>query len=309
MSSIPYMAPYNSTGAVDIDPATGLRRKKKTATNQVFAPPDGYAPAGVTYGTPAARGGGLGASATGTIPGSTPDYGSLIQADSLFKQLQAELASQGIGDAATKDEFLVRALSGFGRQFDQTQASQAFGADFVNRAGPGFADVLSKSNALAGQNTAAGVSTTARLDKSFQDRIRQIKNSLASRGLLQSGELGYQLGETQQARTQAEYDATQQLLDYLSQGVGQYTASERARQAALRQGLGEATDRTIATHPATGPQSATLVPGTSNIYVTANGTKYKRKDDGTFELFADGSPQARPDSAMQPHGSQWNKAL
>lgn len=219
-----------------------------------------------------------------------PNYDALIQADEMFKQLRGDLSAQGISDAAGRDAFFTRALSGFGRQFDPAAAQAAFGNEFVNRLGPMLNTLLETANPLAQQMTDAGLSTTARIDESFKDSVRQVKNMLAARGALKSGTTGFLLGRLQQERTRAEYDATQHLLDLLSQAQTSYTAAERGRQTELRAGAAEAADRVRQSHPAGEPEVGYLVPGTSDVYATASGRRVRRLPDGTFVDAADPAP-------------------
>jgi hypothetical protein len=69
----------------------------------------------------------------------------------------------------------------------------------------------------------------ARMEKLRKDNVRAIKNALASRGALRSGEAGYQLGEEQQRYSTAQYDARSQLVDLLAGIEAGYANSSRAR--------------------------------------------------------------------------------
>jgi hypothetical protein len=69
---------------------------------------------------------------------------------------------------------------------------------------------------LAQQNTAAGTSILARLGKEHTDTTRRIPDNMAARGILFSGETGYQLGEEANRFKLAQYDATQGLLQQVS---------------------------------------------------------------------------------------------
>lgn len=119
--------------------------------------------------------------------------------------------------------------------------------------GPDFQqDVTPETLGLAQQNTAAGLSTAARITQAHQDAIRQIKNALAARGALRSGEAGFQLGREQQNFTQGTYDANQKLLDYLA-GVAQaYAEAERQRQNQQTQGLQTAYTNAVNQYAGTG---------------------------------------------------------
>jgi hypothetical protein len=108
-------------------------------------------------------------------------------------------------------------------------------------AGPEFARISGVAKPLAEANTASGMSIVARMEKLRKDNVRAIKNALASRGALRSGEAGYQLGEEQQRYSTAQYDARQQLVDLLAGIEAGVAAGARqragAQAGAAQQGL------------------------------------------------------------------------
>ena len=77
-------------------------------------------------------------------------------------------------------------------------------------------DVTDLVRGMASQNTQAGLSQTARMQKEHADNQRRIQDLLASRGMLQSGETGYQIGEEALTHKQTQYGALRALLDYVS---------------------------------------------------------------------------------------------
>jgi hypothetical protein len=187
-----------------------------------------------------------------TIPGFTPDYASLIQGDPIFGQLKADLSAHGISDAASRAAATQRALIQFGAvpEFD--------GLAGLNR-GYLDSDVNQTTRQLAQKNTEAGFSVVARQQKRLSDNIRAIKNALAARGALRSGETGHQLQEAQRGHDEARYDATQQILDYISGAQQGFLAAERARLGQLRGGAESAFERQMRLNPATG--SRVINPG------------------------------------------------
>src|SRR3990172_1534950 len=96
---------------------------------------------------------------------------------------------------------------------------------------------------LAKQNTEAGMSTLARIQHAADLARRNQINDLASRGMLQSGETGYQLGELGLQRQQTEYDSRKQLLEYLSGVQAALTQAGFQTQAGLGQAAFDATQR------------------------------------------------------------------
>jgi hypothetical protein len=72
---------------------------------------------------------------------------------------------------------------------------------------------------------------------------------LAARGMLRSGELGYQLGEENLRYTQSQYDARQQLTDYLVGISSALANAQRARAREQAAGIPPASDRVPPTPP------------------------------------------------------------
>lgn len=96
-------------------------------------------------------------------------------------------------------------------------------------AGTAGMDVDPITGQLAQQNYASGNAVLARLAKAHDDRRNALIGSLAGRGILQSGELGYQTGQEAQTYGSQTYDAWKQLMDYMGnltqQDVGQSRTS------------------------------------------------------------------------------------
>lgn len=102
--------------------------------------------------------------------------------------------------------------------------------------------------ALAQQNTDAGLSLVARLNQQRDLGQRGILNDLAARGALQSGETGYQLGQLGLGYKQQQYDARQQLLDYLAGVQAAFAQNQTGREYQLGQGIRES-QQTQASQP------------------------------------------------------------
>lgn len=264
---------------VEYDPLTGLPKKKTAASGaapaaltaaggQTFSPWSFYMPQAAGVQPPG----------TIKLPGYTPDYTALINA--ALGPLQAQLAAEGVQDLSGRNQQIVRALGQFGEPLSLESANQAFGSDFVNQAGLG--ELLGQANQLAEQTTGAGLSVTARLEKAHKDAVRQIRNSLAARGLLRSGELGHQLQEQQGAFDTGQYDARQQLFDFLSAVQSGYVQAQRARQQQLTQAQMAEAARQAELNPATGERTAVHVGG-----------GYYRLPDGSY-VDADGNPTGPP---------------
>jgi hypothetical protein len=137
------------------------------------------------------------------------------------------LEQQGLGqlDAALKSA-REKAIIGFG---DPSLANEAgFGLD-------------PQAGAFAQQNYLSGNSTLSRLDKQHTLARQAVINQLASHGILNSGDLGYQEGNADQNYGNQVYDAKNSILDYLSNLLSSYNqnrtnlhqATIAARQNAL----------------------------------------------------------------------------
>ncbi len=213
--------------AVIYDALTGLpKQQAQTSTGfpgQVAflqQPAPGGAPSGATgVGTSAAGA----PSATGGGPLSWQDF---LANDPFWKQFNADLSAQGIADEGAAKAATQRAIIQFGEVPDNLTGQAANWIDPTTRT-------------LAQQNTAAGTSQLARINKFNQDSLRAIKNALAARGALRSGELGYQLKENQQQYTNAQYDQRTALTDTLSGIQAGLAAAQRAAAMQRAQALGQ----------------------------------------------------------------------
>ena len=223
-----------------IDPYTGLETKASNAGRGLdpwtfpYISPQG---AGATVGrtNPA----GSGAPGTAGAAGGPVDYASLIKNDPLFSQFRADLGAQGIADAGSRRAALNQALVAFGEVIDPSALSSQLGFNVAGEIDPTTAQ-------LAAQNTQAGTSLSARLVKQNKDNIRAIKNALAARGALRSGETGHQLNEEQLRFSQGQYDARAQVLDYLKGVQAAYVQSERQRKMAEQQEMMATIQRLLA---------------------------------------------------------------
>jgi hypothetical protein len=172
---------------------------------------------------------------------AAPDYASIFANDPILKQLQANLAAQGISDAASRASARQQALIQFGEvpNFAQSATDLGLGDSFNTDINPSIA-------ALANQNTAAGTSTYANLNHAYQTQVRQIKQALAAKGLLSSGETGYELGNAQHTYNQGLYDDTNKLLSYLTGVQQSYNTAQQNAQSQLYQGSNDAYNRAVA---------------------------------------------------------------
>lgn len=158
-----------------------------------------------------------------------PDYGALLGQH--MAPVEADARAESIADRASRNAGFRRAAIAFGELPDVAGIAQALGLSLSD-----LGDVFgSDTAALARGNTQAGTSTVARLGEAHQDAARGITNALASRGILRSGETGFQQSRENLNYTRAQYDARNRLLDYLSGLQSGFVSAERQRAQALAQ--------------------------------------------------------------------------
>jgi hypothetical protein len=221
------------------DPLTGLR-KTAPGNKSVIAesPFDNFLSETSGAGTQTTAGG-LGG--TAVTPGQQPggaganvgSYLNILNSDPILQQTLADLQAGGISDRSQADTLSQRALV----QFGEVPALEGLDAKL---AGPDFARIAGMARPLAEANTQSGMSVVARMEKLRKDNVRAIKNALAARGALRSGEAGYQLGEEQTRYGQAQYDARAQLVDLLSGIEAGYANAQRQRQGQAGTAYGNA---------------------------------------------------------------------
>lgn len=244
---------------MNLDPATGLLvaagRLKPTVPriSQYVSPYDSNGPVGGSTVNPTVPYAGgdpvsatIGAPPTGVtnpVPvapiATSTDLFAQIQNDPLYKQAQADIAAARVSDLGSRTAARQRALTLFGQVPDFSRAAGALGLIGGDIGG----DINDTVRQLAQQNTRAGLSTTARIDAANTDQVKAIKDALTARGLLSSGETGYQLNRQDLAYRQANNDALQQLLDLLGGYNNSYLTAEQARQQMLGQQAAAAAGR------------------------------------------------------------------
>jgi hypothetical protein len=249
------------------DPMTGLR--KTSGSNRSVIPQDSpvdwLGSAGGSTPTSATPGGtSLTPVAAGQQPGmNTQSYMDILRNDPIYSQTLADLSAQGISDRSQADTLAQRALV----QFGEVPALEGLDARL---AGPEFARISGVAKPLAEANTQSGMSIVARMEKLRKDNVRAIKNALASRGALRSGEAGYQLGEEQQRYSTAQYDARSQLVDLLAGIEAGVAAGARQRAGAQAGAAQQGFQNAIQMYPQ-GPQPPAAAQA-NNDYVSGWGS-------------------------------------
>lgn len=228
----------------------------------IYAPhktPNNFALGGIGTLNPVGSGGGGGGGGTQgartpghiRIPGFTPDYQSLIQQDPYFAQVRDALSAQSASDAAQRDKQLGQAFINFGE------------------APAGYESLVGDA---AANNP---FSALAQLQRAYEQNTRNTKNQLASRGILQSGETGYQLGNENRDYLQNQYEARQQLLDFLNGVEAAFASNEQNRSNELIQAGQQAYQNQVGL-----PQNTPTSPFRANLLASWHGGAYYKGKDG-----------------------------
>jgi len=163
-----------------------------------------------------------GSSTTTTTPGGNNYYNTLLS-DPNYATMTGLLSAQSQADAAQRSAAVQKLLIQLGEVPASGFVTGPY-ASYYNQ------DVNDLTRSLAGQSTSSGLSLLARLNKQYEDARRGSINDLAARGILQSGETGYQLGELGQQKLTGEFDTRMGVLDQLNALYAGFAGAERQRQ-------------------------------------------------------------------------------
>lgn len=216
-----------------------LLAPKPTATNYYSAPTSTIPkPVSVTPKVAAPPAAPSVSAAQATAPPDI-DYKSMLESDPFLAEQIRVINAQRAADEAWMSEQRRRALIQFGEIPDLSTTSGTLLGNYN-------ADINDTTRQLAGESTRLGLSTTAGINKAFQDAQSQYLSSLAARGMLRSGALGQHLNETTLARDQSRYTAMQELTDYMISLYQNYLGQVSQGDAAAAAATKEALDRLIA---------------------------------------------------------------
>jgi hypothetical protein len=159
-----------------------------------------------------------------------PDWRGLIESDPGYQQGIADLLADALGDKTRTTGWMRDALVRFGGPGLQ---------GIIGKLGPGWEDLLDPTTLQAASSgDTAGTSLHTQLEKAHAGRNLALQDVLAAKGILSSGQTGYELGEERQRHTNASNDAINGLLDFLRGQVGGFAGRESDRGKA-KSGLGE----------------------------------------------------------------------
>ena len=160
--------------------------------------------------------------------GGGANYDGLIGGSTDLSGMEAQMGAQSAADAASRDAALRRFIVSYGSLPDFSQlgiSGDALG--YLKGA------MDPKTQELAANAEKEGLSIHARQAKDDADQRRRIPALLAGRGLLRSGQTGYDLGEQAQAYKTTQYDTLNELLGNIEGTVGSFQQAERDRQMNL----------------------------------------------------------------------------
>jgi hypothetical protein len=203
----------------------------------------------------------------------TPDYGNLIQQDPAFSVLKQQLSAQGTQDAAQRQQAINQALIQYGGvpNFGSVAGQLGLSPSALQQL---MGDIDPHTAGLAQQNTAAGLSTQAQLQHQQEIAIRSLRNNLAARGGLSSGEDAYQTNEQDLSYSKAQNQALQSLLAAINGYNQTYTTNQQNEQAQLTSGMQQALQNQEAL--------GTAVP--TMLHYNAKTGKYDSGSGGTYKV-------------------------
>jgi len=226
----------------------------------------------------------------------TPDYGTLLQQDPAFSTLKQQISAQGIQDAAQRKQAINQSLVQYGGVPNFSQGQLGLSSDALQQL---MSDIDPNTAALAQQNTAAGLSTQAQLQHQQQIAIRDLRNNLAARGGLSSGEDAYQTNEQDLAYSKAQNQALQSLLAAINGYDQTYTTNQQSEQSQLTQGIQQA----LQNQEALGTAAPTMLRynvKTGKYGSGAGGTYSVKRKNGKVTLTSDQTGQR---FILNPNGS------
>jgi hypothetical protein len=220
------------------------------------------------------------------IGGKAPtpvDFASAIENDPAFQMLKGTLSAQGISDAASLRSAIQQALIQFG-------VVPNLPSDVLSNSGldTGLTSQLASNNPF---------SVLANLAQRGKDATMAEQNQLAARGILNSGETGYQLGRLGQSQAQAQYDATNSLLGNIGTLNQQYVQGRNAAAQQLAQGAFSAEANAAANNVGGSGSVTAFYDPASGSYVDPYGNRYDQYGNPT------GGGGGTPPSSPPPSGN------
>jgi hypothetical protein len=163
----------------------------------------------------------------------TPDYQSILNQDPAFMAFKQAASAQGIQDAAQRRAVTNQDLIQFGAVPNFANEASQLGLS------PQALQMLQQDidPATAGLAANNQFSTEASLKHDEDKAMLALRNNLAARGGLSSGEDAYQTGEQNRSYEQAQQDALVKLLGAITGAQQGYTTSQQGEQQQLAQAI------------------------------------------------------------------------
>jgi hypothetical protein len=208
------------------------------------------------------------------VPATHPDYGALAKGTSRYMGWQAG-AEQRRGNATANRRAAIRALI---LQYGKVPA--------------GFKDEFGDVDpALLADAGASQLSQSAQLEQAFQKNLLHRRQGLVSRGMSDSGELGYEVTTAGNERATQENDLIQQLLAAARGDYANYTGEMAGINAEEPGVLSESMDQAAEMYPSEPESTAQIVPGSQESY---GFPVYKTPDGQLYKIGPNGLPQRMP---------------
>lgn len=224
------------------------------------------------------------------VGGSTPNYAELIQNSPAYVAWKASQQSR-LGNLATDRASIIRrlALDYGGLPPGYTDA---------------YGDLRPEDLAAASGNQFSAEHT---LQQNYEKGVAAMHQSLAGRGMLQSGELGFGQGQADYAHGQAEYQTGNAFLDALNQAVSGYTTGVGNINAEEPGVISNAQANVQQLYPTVAPTDANYVSGSQEqygfpVYDDGAGNLWKMGAGGTPEPFS-APTAATPPGAVASGGT------
>lgn len=153
--------------------------------------------------------------------------------------LKQQISAQQTQDEAARQAATDQALIQFGMipDFSSLGASMGLSPQAIQMLQN---DISPQIQALAQQNTSGGLSTEAQLQEQQQQAMLGLRNNLAARGALSSGEDAYQTNLQNENYARAQNDALQKLLSAIGGYQQTYLGNQQSEQQQLAQGIQQA---------------------------------------------------------------------
>jgi len=218
------------------------------------------------------------------IANYAPDYQSIINSDPAFQAIKQNISAQGIADASQRRAATNQALVQFGSipNFAAEAGQLGLSPDALKML---QADIDPATTGLAANNQ---FSTEAEMQRQENQAVQALRNNLAARGALSSGEDAYQSGNQEHSYEGAQQQALVKLLSALAGYQQNYTTAQQNEQGQLTQGIqqAEATDSGLPQYQG----FALHYNARSGKYVGPSGEKYTPVRTGkTWTLRDDGT--------------------